>query len=151
MLPLLHSRMFLATLLAASGILVCGLAGCGGSSDMIAPVVLTVSLSNATIDLAQGGTALAPVIVNAPTEAVTFTITGLPAGVSQVYKESESNPSGLLTLTANTAAPIGSYKPTIVVGSSGQTASFAFTLVVTAPAPVANAVNAGSLRFVARP
>jgi len=151
MLPLFNSRKSLPAEIAASVILACSLAGCGGSSATIPPVVLKVSLSNATIVLPQGGTVLAPVIVDAPTETVTFNITGLPAGVSQSYKESESNPSGLLTLTANAAAPIGSYKPTITVGSSGQTASFVFTLVVTAPATAANAMNAGSQKFVVQP
>jgi hypothetical protein len=33
---------------------------------------------------------------------------------------------------ANSEAPLGTYKPTITVGSSGQTASLVFTLVITA-------------------
>lgn len=117
----------------ASAIFASLLAGCGASSNAIPPVVLTVSLSNPTITLQQGGTTLAPVVIEAPTETATFTITGLPGGVSETYKESESNPSGQLTLTANSSAPVGTYKPTIVVGSSGQTASLTFTLEVTAP------------------
>jgi hypothetical protein len=109
-----------------------GLAGCGGSAYMAPPVVLSVSLSNTTIDLQQGGTVYVPVTIVAPTETATFTMIGLPAGVVQSYKESESNPSGLLTLTANDSAQIGTFMPTITVGSSGQTASLVFTLVVTA-------------------
>jgi hypothetical protein len=74
-----------------------------------------------------------PVTIVAPTETATFTISGLPAGVSESYKESESNPSGLLTLVANSSTKPGTYMPVITVGSSGQTASVAFTLVISAP------------------
>jgi len=109
-------------------------AGCGGGGNSgVPPVLLSVSLSNNTVDLPQGGTVLTPVTIVAPTETASFAITGLPAGVTQSYKESESNPSGLLTLTASTAVAVGTYKPTITVGSSGQTASLVFSLVITAP------------------
>jgi hypothetical protein len=109
--------------------------GCGGNSgDKIPPIILSVSLSNTTVDVPQGGTVYVPVTIDAPTETATFAMTGLPPGVAQSYKESESNPSGLLTLTASTSSPLGAYMPTITVGSSGQTASLVFTLVVTAPA-----------------
>jgi len=82
-----------------------------------------------------------PVIIVAPTETVTFAISGLPPGVSESYRESESNPSGQLTLTANASAPVGTYKPTITVGTSGQTASLVFTLVVAAPARTAGSID----------
>lgn len=74
-----------------------------------------------------------PVTIMAPTETATFSISGLPAGVSETYKESESNPSGLLTLVAVPSTKLGTYTPVITVGSSGQTASVMFTLVITAP------------------
>jgi hypothetical protein len=74
----------------------------------------------------------AQVIIVAPTETATFTIAGLPAGVSYSYRESESSASGLLTLIANSTAEPGSYMPKITVGSSGQTASVVFTLMITA-------------------
>jgi hypothetical protein len=128
------SPSFRSTLGAISIAFVLALAGCGGSGSYTPPpIVLSVSLSNATIDLQQGGTTYAPVTIDAPTETASFSILGLPPGVSQSYKESESNPSGLLTLTANASAPIGTYMPKITVGSSGQTASTIFTLVITAP------------------
>jgi hypothetical protein len=74
----------------------------------------------------------AQVIIVAPTETATFTIAGLPAGVSYSYEESESNPSGLLTLIANSTTVPGTYMPKVTVGSSGQTASVVFTLLITA-------------------
>jgi hypothetical protein len=108
--------------------------GCGGSSNDNPPsIVLTVSL-NSPVTLSQGGTIYVPVIIDAPTETATFSITGLPNGVSQSYKESESNPSGQLTLTANAQVSLGTYTPKITVGSSGQTASVVFTLVVSSAA-----------------
>jgi hypothetical protein len=121
-----HTPAFAVVLLAVSG--------CGGSRNYTPPpIVLTVSLGNPTITVPQGGSVYAPVTIDAPTETVSFTITGLPGGVAESYKESESNPSGLLTIIANAQAMIGSYKSTITVGSSGQTTSLVFTLVVAAP------------------
>ena len=109
------------------------LSGCGSAGYTPAPIVLTVSLSNNVITLQANGMPLnIPVTIVAPTETATFNIKGLPGGVSESYKESESNPSGLLTLTASSSTTPGTYTPTITVGSSGQTTSLNFTLVVTA-------------------
>ena len=110
---------------------------CGGHAAFVPPpVVLNVSLSNSTVNISNNGTpVLVPVTINAPTETASFLITGLPAGVSATYKESESNPSGLLTLIATSATKAGTSMPQITVGSSGQTASTTFTLVVSAANP----------------
>jgi hypothetical protein len=108
------------------------LSACGGSSYTAHPITLSVSLSNPTVTLSQDSSVSIPVVVVAPTETVTFTIQGLPAGVTQSYKESESNPSGLLTLYANASTKPGTYQSMMVVGSSGQTAAQVFTLVITA-------------------
>jgi hypothetical protein len=114
--------------------------GCGGRTSFSPPpIVLSVSVNDTTVVVPPNGTAVnLPVTIVAPTETATFTISGLPAGVSDSYKESESNPSGLLTLIANSTTKPGTYMPTITVGSSGQTASVAFTLVVSAPPKPAN-------------
>lgn len=121
-------------------VLCLGIGGCGGHSNTPQPIVLSVNLSISSITVRQGGAAvLVPITVVAPTETVTFTITGLPPGVTQSYKESESNPSGLLTLTASSNATVGTTTPVITVGSSGQTATTSFTLVVAAmPVPLEN-------------
>jgi hypothetical protein len=115
--------------------------GCGGKTSFSPPpIVLSVSVNSTTVVVPPDGTAVhIPVTIVAPTETATFTISGLPAGVSDTYKESESNPSGLLTLIANSTTKPGTYMPTITVGSSGQTASVAFTLVISAPPKPANA------------
>lgn len=124
------SQSFWACVLSV-GILI-NLSACGSSQNTPPTVNLSVSLGNPTITLAAGSSINVPIVIVAPTETVTFTISNLPTGVTQNYKESESNPSGLLTLTASPSAQPGAYKPTIVVASSGQTASFTFTLVITA-------------------
>jgi hypothetical protein len=121
-------------------VLIGGGGGCGGRTSFSPPpIVLSVSVNDTTVVVPPNGTAVnLPVTIVAPTETATFTISGLPAGVSDSYKESESNPSGLLTLIANSTTKPGTYMPTITVGSSGQTASVAFTLVVSAPPKPAN-------------
>ena len=125
---------------AAGLVLVLMSGGCGGGTSFsLPPIVLSVSVNGATVVVPPNGMAVnVPVTIIAPTETATFTISGLPAGVSDTYKESESNPSGLLTLIANSTTKPGTYMPTIPVGSSGQTASVAFTLVVSAPSKPAN-------------
>lgn len=117
------------------------LTACGGGTSFAPPPInLSVSVNNTTVVVPANGTAVnIPVTIVAPTETATFTITGLPAGVSESYKESESNPSGLLTLIANASTVPGTYMPTITVGSSGQTASVVFTLVISAPPKPGNA------------
>jgi hypothetical protein len=121
--------------LLASTAFILAVTGCGGKTNFSPPpIVLSVSVNDTTVVVAPNGTAVnVPVTIVAPTETATFTMSGLPAGVSDSYKESESNPSGLLTLIANSTTKPGTYMPTITVGSSGQTASVTFTLVISAP------------------
>jgi hypothetical protein len=111
------------------------LTGCGGGTSFSPPPInLSVSVNDATITVPANSMAInVPVTIVAPTETATFTITGLPAGMSFNYRESESNPSGLLTLIAIPSTMPGAYMPQITVGTLGQTASVIFTLVVTAP------------------
>ena len=77
--------------------------GCGGRNKFVSSADrLSVSVNDTTVVVPPNGTMVnIPVTIVAPTETASFTISGLPAGVSDSYKESESNPSGLLTLTAN--------------------------------------------------
>jgi hypothetical protein len=118
--------LMLATMLA--------LPGCGGKANNApAPFPLSVTIGMPTLTIQQGGQPiLQPITIMAPTETTTFVVSGLPAGVNATYKPSESNPSGLMTLTANASATIGSTMPVITVGTKGETATTTFTLVVTA-------------------
>ena len=124
---------------AYSGLLL-ALIACGSKAAFSPPPInLSVSVNNTTIVVSPNGMPVnVPVTIVAPTETATFTISGLPAGVTESYKESESNPSGLLTLVANATTVPGTYMPTITVGTLGQTASVVFTLVISAPAKPAN-------------
>jgi hypothetical protein len=140
MRPLLKGMLAVASI--APGI---AFAGCGGNAHTPPPVVLSVTASASIVDLEQGGTVYTPITIVAPTETASFAIIGLPAGVAQTYKESESNPSGQLTLTASTMTPIGTYMPKITVGSSGQTASTVFTLVITAAGKGSSAAESKAL------
>jgi hypothetical protein len=134
-LQLLRSRIGLA-----SAAFVFAVTGCGGGTFAPQPINLSVSVNNTTVVVPPNGTPVyVQVIIVAPTETATFTISGLPGGVSESYRESESNPSGLLTLVANSSTVPGTYMPEITVGSSGQTASVIFTLVISAPPKPANA------------
>jgi hypothetical protein len=120
----------------ASAGFVLALTSCGGASSFSPPPTnLSVSLSNATIVVPPNGMQINVLVtIVAPTETASFNIIGLPAGVTENYKESESNPSGLLTFAAIPATKPGTYMPTITVGSSGQTASLVFTLIISGPA-----------------
>lgn len=122
---------------------VLAITGCGsGAKFSPPPIELSVSLSETTIVVPPNGMLVTvPVTVVAPTETVTLTVGGLPAGVAENYKESESNPSGLLTLSANSSTMPGTYMPTITVASTGQTASQVFTLVVSSPPKPAGIKN----------
>jgi hypothetical protein len=127
--------MHLPRTIAAALIAACSaLTGCGGRTAYVPPPIqLSVSLVP-TVPITANGTPIGvQVTIQAPTETATFSLTGLPSGLSWTYKESESNPSGLLTLTAAKNTVAGTYKCTITVGSSAQTASTTFNLVVTAP------------------
>jgi hypothetical protein len=104
-----------------SAALTFALIGCGGGTFVPQPINLSVSVNNATITVPPNGT------------AVNVQVAGLPAGVSYNYQESESNPSGLLTLIANSVTVPGTYMPKITVGTLDQTASTVFTLVISAP------------------
>lgn len=124
--------------------------GCGGWAAFSPPPIdLSVSLSNTTNVVPPDGMPVnVPVVIVAPTETATLTIGGLPAGVAESYKESESNPSGLFTLVANSSTMPGTYMPTITVGSSGQTASLVFTLVISAPAKAAGVKSTAAAEFL---
>jgi hypothetical protein len=136
-LHILRSR-----IVTASAGFVYALTGCGGGSYTPPPINLSVSINNTTVTVPANGMPVnVAVTIVAPTETATFNIAGLPAGVSESYKESESNPSGLLTLIANSSTKSGTYMPIITVGSSGQTASVIFTLVISAPPKPGNATT----------
>ncbi|MDE3200107.1 MAG: hypothetical protein KGN79_04230 [Acidobacteriota bacterium] len=122
------------TLVACAAITVCA---CGGNANagMGAMNPISVHLVTQTVTVVQGGPAVSVVItIDSPSETAVVQVGGLPAGVSVSYAASDTNPSGLLTLTANATAIKGTFMPTVTVLSAGQTAMTTFTLNVVAMA-----------------
>jgi hypothetical protein len=109
------------------------LAGCGGSGNggMNLPLPISVSLSSTTVTVMPKGMAVRVLInIVSTSETAQVSVAGLPGGVGYSYAASDTNPSGLLTFTANSSATPGTNMPAVTVMSAGQTASTKFTLVV---------------------
>jgi hypothetical protein len=112
---------------AASG---CG-GGGAGAVPMVPMVPITVSLNPSTVVVAPGGTpGHAQITIGSTSETALVNFSGLPAGISEMYASTDTNPSGLLTFTATKSAVDGTYMPMVIVNSAGQTASLNFTLIV---------------------
>jgi|SRR4051812_29909563 len=116
-------------ILLIAGVAANGCGGGGGGQVPMAPV--TVSLNPSTIVVAPGGTPVHTQLnIQSTSETALVNFTGLPGGVSEMYAASDTNPSGLLTFTAIKSTMAGTYMPTVIVDSAGQTVSTRFTLVV---------------------
>jgi hypothetical protein len=103
---------------------------------MTTQVPITVHLVNSSVVVSQNGTpVMVQMIITSTSETALVSVTGLPVGVQQKYAATDTNPSGTLTFTASTAAPLGTYMPIVMVNSAGQTASTGFTLVVVGTKP----------------
>jgi hypothetical protein len=88
------------------------------------------------VPITQNGTpVMVQMIITSTSETALVSVAGLPFGVQQKYAATDTNPSGTLTFTASTAAPLGTYMPVVMVNSAGQTASISFTLTVVGPKP----------------
>jgi hypothetical protein len=112
---------------------VCASNGCGGNvtgAGLMGPPI-SVSLIPSQVVVPLNGTPVHVAIsIKSPSETALVNLVGLPGGVQEMYAASDTNPSGSLTFTATMTAMAGTYMPTIVVNSAGQTASVKFTLVV---------------------
>jgi len=105
--------------------------GCGGSGSMSPQVPISVSLPMPTVVVSQNGTpVIVPIDISSTSETALVFVRGLPGGIQETYAASDTNPSGILTFTASTATPPGTYMPTVTVNSAEQMASTSFTLVV---------------------
>lgn len=110
---------------AAAGLCSCG----GGSATVMNPI--TVMLVKPTVTVQQGGPpVIVSIVIQSPSETAQVNLTGLPPGVGVTYAASDTNPSGLLTITATAEAPKGTFMPTVSVQSAGKQAATSFTLVV---------------------
>ena len=106
--------------------------GCGGRAMFEAPPAISVSLPNPTVVVSQDGLQVTvPIQINSTSETAIVIVTGLPGGIQEFYKASDTSPSGDLFFTGSTAAMVGTYMPTIAVSSAGAMATTQFQLMVT--------------------
>ena len=122
-------------------VVVAGVAsGCGGGGGGSVPMVpIAVSLTPTTVVVNPGGPPVhAQILIDSTSETALVNFTGLPGGVSEMYASSDTNPSGVLTFSANKSTVTGTYMPTVIVNSAGQTASLRFTLIVSSAGTAGN-------------
>ncbi len=103
------------------------------SSGTVAPS-FTLSPSASTLTVTQGSTATDTISVTDEggfTGAVSFTVTGLPSGVTASFSPTSSASSSVLTLTASSSATTGGPVTVTINGASGTTtASTTISLTV---------------------
>jgi hypothetical protein len=106
-------------------------ASCGGSGGMLSHAPITVNLPISTVVVMPGGSPVSvPIQIASTSETALVSVNGLPGGVRISYAASDTNPSGILTFTANATTMTGTSMPTVTVMSAGKTAMTQFTLVV---------------------
>jgi hypothetical protein len=130
-------KLLLVLVLAA---VVSALSGCGATVTGMVPTgpPISVSLSTSEVVVPLNGTPVHVVItIKSTSETALVNLVGLPGGVQEMYAASDTNPSGSLTFAATRTAVAGTYMPTIVVNSAGQTASLKFTLVLASASAMA--------------
>lgn len=114
-----------------TGILALLAVGCGGGAHFSAQNPVTVSLPISTIIvMPAGASVIVPIQIASTSETAVVDFAGLPGGIQESYAASDTNPSGSLTFKAVSSAMAGTYMPTVVVSSAGQTATAQFTLVI---------------------
>jgi len=118
-------------------------AGCGSSktgSTLGNPI--TVTMQSTPVVLPQdGSTVQAQITIVSTSETALVSFSNLPALVQETYSATDTNPSGLITFTASSATPTGTYTPTVTVTSAGQNATTKFTLVIAPVVKVGNTVD----------
>lgn len=99
---------------------------------MSTPNPITVSFLVSSVKVPQDGTRVSvSILIVSTSETALVAVGGLPAGLSEKYVFSDTNPSGALEFTASPQTPLGAYTLTVKVNSAGQTASTMLTLIVT--------------------
>ena len=129
---------------AVSGTYTITITGTSGSLTNTTTVSLTVAGSSgggftlsatpATISITRGGAGGTSTIKVTPsggfTGSVTFTISGLPSGVTASFNPTSSTTSSVLTLTASSTATTGKAALTVTGTSGSTTATVALKLAV---------------------
>ena len=146
--PMRRMRLLLRAGTVFAGVMAaCVMTGCGGGSGggSGSGLPVSVSLPVSSITVAQDGApSSVNITINSSSETALVSVAGLPGGVGEKYAASDTNPSGVLTFTANSSSAAGTYQPTITVNSAGQTASLQFTLLVAPVVAVSNSVDTTS-------
>jgi uncharacterized membrane protein len=97
----------------------------------------TFTLSTYGLNMGQGTTTTAPVIVNQQygfAGNVNLSVSGLPNGVTASFSPNPTtSPISTMTLTATSAVPVGQYTFTVTGTSGTQTATTTNTLAIYAP------------------
>jgi len=110
------------------------LSTCGGRGGIVAVRPISVYLPVSTIHITAGAKSVTiPIQIGSTSETALVSAVGLPPGVRMTYASSDTNPSGSLTFSANSAAMTGTFMPTVLVMSAGSSASTGFNLEVQAP------------------
>ncbi len=116
----------------------------GTSGSLSATTTLTLGVhmpsftlsSPGTLNIGQGGTGTSSMYVNPRygfTGSVTFSIAGLPSGVTALWNPNPSSGNTQLSLSATGAAPVGQYTLTITGTSGSLSATTTLTLGVYVP------------------
>ncbi len=113
--------------------------GTGGGQTATTQLALTVGPPSftlggpQTVSLAQGSSTIQSVGLNPQfgfTGAVTFSVTGLPSGVTASFSPNPTTSASSMTLTATSTAVAGQYSARIVGTSGTQSAALPFVLTV---------------------
>ncbi|SNT41972.1 Serine protease, subtilase family [Granulicella rosea] len=131
-----------ATSAAAVGQYTLTVTGTSGSQTVTTPVTLTIYAPTFTISgggsvtLGQGSSSVAYFYVSPQygfSGNVTFSVAGLPSGVTAVFSPNPTTSSSTLTVTASGSAPSGVYTLTVTGTSGSLSSATTFTVTIAAP------------------
>ena len=133
---------FTATSSASAGQSVVTITGTSGALTATTTVTLGVYAPTFTLygggslNIGQGSSGTSYVYINPEygfTGSVTFSVSGLPSGVTALWTPNPTTSNSTLTLSASSSAKAGQYTVTITGVSGSQTATTTLTLGVYAP------------------
>jgi subtilase family serine protease len=100
------------------------------------PPSFALASSSSALSIARGSTAAATLTVsgqNGFNGSVSFTVTGLPSGVTAVFSPASTTTATSLTFSASSTAAPGTYTATVTGASGALTSTTTIGLTVTAP------------------
>jgi len=141
---------------AATGTFTVTVTGSSGTLSGKATIMLTVnpagdyalSASPSSLNIAQGAKGTSAVNVNPLNGfngSVSLSASGLPIGVTAAFNPASTTSATTLTLTASSAAPLGTFPITVIGASGALSHSTTVSLTVVPPPNVALAASPNSL------